>query len=395
MYTIQQILNLVRVDENGDAIQIVETEQQAFNVIFDDVQNGLRVKVINASGNAAPFPAHYERDVIWAQKGKSVAADRYTLLSPSHMTININNILYTLSSQLALVLSVAATWDTTSGTNYTVAANRAGKDFYVYACQPASGLVPVMVISANSTVPSGYTADSSRKVGGFHCLCAAVGTISGHDLTGFAVGDILPDSIWDLKHRPISEPNGMVWSDAAQIWVDIYLASGTGSSTASVYGGTISDSRNWMDFVDDFGAVKKGLLDDIEFQLIAAGSNEETDIFGSADPVTTGGHSDTASRRMISNIGCEDCCGVMWQWLRDQSYLLDGADFPAAKTWAWYNLPGSKGSLYRQADYGDVKLGAGASWGHGSSSGSRARYAANHRWYTSTRLGGRGRSRKT
>lgn len=41
----------------------------------------------------------------------------------------------------------------------------------------------------------------------------------------------------------------------------IGTASGTGGSTASVNGGTILDTRNWMDFVDDFGAVKKQLLD--------------------------------------------------------------------------------------------------------------------------------------
>lgn len=106
--------------------------------------------------------------------------------------------------------------------------------------------------------------------------------------------------------------------------IDIYLASGTGASTTSVNGGTISDTRTWMDFVDDGYAVKKRLLDDAEFQMIATGSNEETNITGSADPVTTSGHVNTASRRMISNIGCEDCTGAMWQWLKDQSYRYDG-----------------------------------------------------------------------
>jgi len=92
-----------------------------------------------------------------------------------------------------------------------------------------------------------------------------------------------------------------------------------------------------MDFVDDFGAVKKTLLGDDEFQLIAAGSNEETNITGSADPVTTGGHSDTVGRRMISNIGCEDCAGAMRQWLRDTSANYD--DTVAA---GWLNLAGDK-----------------------------------------------------
>lgn len=269
---------------------------------------------------------------------------------------------------------------------------QAGKDYYVYACLPASGSVPVFKISLNSTYPSGYDASNSRKIGGFHTLCADVGTISGHPLSGYVATDILPDSVWDLDHRPVSNPEGMVYSEKAGIWVDIYLASGTGSNTASAYGATISDTRNWMDFVDDFASVNKQLLDDAEFQVIAAGSNEETNISGSADPVTTGGHSDTAGRRMISSIGCEDCCGAMWQWLRDQSWRADGLPDTGDPTWAWEDLTGSKGSLYKQGTYGDVKLLAGGPWSSGPACGSRSRSADNDRWGTSTSLGGRGRS---
>lgn len=274
-------------------------------------------------------------------------------------------------------VSTASDMDTGSISN--------GKDYFVYACDNSGTLI--FKISLASTYPSGFTADTSRKMGGFHTLCTNAGTISGHTLTGYTANSILPQSIWDLKHRPICEPTGMVWSDEAQIWVDIYLASGTGGSTASVNNGTISDTRDWMDFVDDFGAVKKQLLDDSEFQLIAAGSNEETNITGSADPVTTGGHSDTASRRMISNIGCEDCAGTMRQWLRDQSAMYD-----AAVAAAWYDLPGSKGSLYRPVDTNDIKLGAGGDWGSAAGCGSRCRYTSGSRWGASTSIGGRGRS---
>lgn len=191
----------------------------------------------------------------------------------------------------------------------------AGKDYYVYVCEDGE-----IKVSLNSTFPAGYSADDSRKIGGFHTLCVAVGTIAGHSLTDFAVKAILPASVWCLNHRPWCSPEGMVWSEAARVWVDIYLQSSTGATTASVYGATITDTRTWMDFVDDLGAVKKRLLDDDEFANIAEGSNQKTNIFGSADPVTTGGHVDTASRRMVSNIGVEDCCGSLWQWLRTQSW---------------------------------------------------------------------------
>ena len=268
----------------------------------------------------------------------------------------------------------------------------AGTDYCIYAC--TDGTTLSFKVSANATVPSGFDAAHSRKIGGFHTLCVAVGTISGHSLTDFAVKDILPASIWDLHHRPVCSPNGMVYSEGINKWVDIYLASGTGASTVSVYGGTISDTRNWMDFADDGGAVKKKMLDDAEFQVIAAGSNEETNITGSSDPGTTGGHVDTASRRMISNIGVEDACGALSQWLSTQSYIY------TSTTGYWGNLPGGKGSYYTNytsdpgasemdnADAGsDVKLVAGGYWASGVNAGSRSRAADGYRWHSHSTLG--------
>jgi formylglycine-generating enzyme required for sulfatase activity len=220
--------------------------------------------------------------------------------------------------------------------------------------------------------------------------------------------DILPASVWDLKHRPVSEPAGMVYVDAIDKWVDIYLASGTGANTLSVYGGTISDNRNWMDFVDDGAAVKKRLLKDYEFQVAAGGSNEGTNI--SADPVTTGGHNDKDARRMISNYGIEDMCGVIWQWLDEQSYRFGGAvnhthqitvsgdpetvtsgnpSNDVAPGFSYKDQTGGKGQLYTQGTWGDVKLIAGGSWNHAMVCGSRGRYAGSCRWAAEPNVCGR------
>lgn len=331
----------------------------------------------------------YARNSLPSIKGTSVAADRYTWQSPAGgLVVGINGTVYALTTQTEIDLSNAANWDTATP-DYTVASARAGKDFYVYACEPASGNTPDIVLSASSTYPSGYTADNSRKISGFHCVCANIGTITGHPLSGFVAGDILPLSVWDLRHRPkTASPEGMVWSEAANIWVDIYLQSGTGATTASAYGATITDTRTWMDHVDDLSDVNKRLLDDGEFQKIAAGGNEETNIAGSADPGTTGGHNDTAGRRMISAIGCEDCAGVMWQWLSDQSFRSD-----YVSGWGWYDLPGAKGSLYNQDGVNgraDVKLRAGGDWDGGAGCGSRCRHASSYRWHTPSDCGARG-----
>jgi hypothetical protein len=333
------------------------------------------------------------------------------------MLLDIGGSMYQLSVQQTLDLSVAGNWDNVSGTDWTVAANRTGKDFYVYACQPASGSVPDLILSTNASIPDAIpsgetpTVDNTRKVSGFHCLCEDVGTISGHLLTGYVQGDILPASVWDILHRPACTPEGMAYDDRQDLWVDIYLTSGTGELTVSAYDATISDDRDWMDFVDDLGAVNKRLLDDHEFQVAARGSNAETNIQGSSDPVITGGYVDEAGRRMISDIGLEGMCGQMYQWLITQGYRADGfthshtvdtttsnASEPtssddAAPGFGWYDLPGSQGLLYRQGGYGDVKLRAGGYWAYGSYCGPRCRVAFSGRWSTYAGLGGRGCAR--
>jgi len=63
--------------------------------------------------------------------------------------------------------------------------------YYVYACQPIDGsLTPVFKISLNSTYPTGgWTADNSRKIGGF-------------DTDGS--GNVSESTLWDLRTQDIS-----------------------------------------------------------------------------------------------------------------------------------------------------------------------------------------------
>lgn len=221
----------------------------------------------------------------------------------------------------------------------------AGKDYYVYACDNSGALV--FKTSLASTYPAGFDANTSRKIGGFHTLCADVGTISGHTLSGYLATNILPQSIWDLKHRSRGLQAGMYWNPDNNLWESIYLASDNGASgVESVNGATILDTLTWNDTVDRCGKVGCRLMTDHEFQRAAEGSNAKTNISGSADPVTTGGHVDTASRRMISNYGAEDCCGVILQWLLDQSYRwdADGTMSAASKTLTIYHAASPSGN---------------------------------------------------
>lgn len=259
-----------------------------------------------------------------------------------------------------------------------------GKDYYIYACHDtADALNPGvrLVVSLNATYPDGFDEQTSRKIGGFHTLCVNVGTIAGHPLSGFEAGDILPASLWCLTHRPETcGPEGMVFVKELGLWVDIYLQSGKGAATRSAYGATTTDTQPWMDHVDDLAAVGKTLLTDTEFSVAALGSNEKTSIQGAADAVTTGGHVDSAGRRMISRYGLEDCCGFLWQWL----------DHPTANGGsAWADLPGNKGSIYGTSN----ALLAGGYWGDTAHCGSRARHTNYSRAVAIAALGGRGRAR--
>lgn len=258
---------------------------------------------------------------------------------------------------------------------------QAGKDYYLYLCDDGAGGTK-FVTSLNSTFPSGYTADNSRKIGGFHTLCVNAGTISGHPLSGYLAGEILPASVWCLNHLPHSSPEGMVYDDSQNVWVDIYLQSGTGTNTKSLFGATVTDTRQYSEHMEDQFLVKKALLNDEEFASAMKGSNQQTNISGSASPVpkTAGGHSDTAGRRMISNIGVEEGCGFLWQWLASTS---------ASGGSSWVTINGSKGNVYGPC----YVLLAGGSWNDGTNCGSKSRNANNGRANALANLGGRGRSR--
>ncbi len=314
-----------------------------------------------------------------------------------------------------------------------------GRDFYLYLVPDGEGGVAV-VASANSTYPNDidplYTALNSRKIGQFHTLCvdaddeqhpltatlaaspgsfaagntclvkrykddgtgfhsfysrSVVSVTAGaqydtvtvsHPLAGFRAGDVLPESVFCLSFRPFSGAEGMVYDPDTDRIPDIYLQSGKGLLTRSEFGATITDTRQQQNHQDDMMRVGKRLLYDYEFSSAAAGSNEKTNIYGSADPVTTGGHKDTAGRRMLSFIGCEDMCGVMWQWLEENA--CNGGS-----SWGTYDGHASFGQMYG-ASYALI---AGGSWADSASCGSRCRLASHARSAAHARLAGRGVSR--
>jgi len=321
--------------ESGTVSWVIDEDDMASNLDTKvPTQQSVKAYVDN---NTTSITIEYDRDIVFKTKTVAEAADRYKVLTPNRMPVYFNDTQFYLSAQVELDLSASASWDTTAGTDFRVAANRAGKDFYIYACDDGS-TTPKILVSGNTSAPSGYNTTTSKKVAGFHCLCVAVGTIASHSLTDYLAGDILPQSVWDLKHMPASPPEGMVYDPNARVWVDIYLASVSGSTLVSVYGGSSAHGGagapggrfHWYKFSQWFAYSQKKMCSQDEFVSFSLGSNQGTTINGGADPTTTGGFSDTAGRRMISHIGVEDCCGNRLQWGRDRGGGAGAASFKDA-----------------------------------------------------------------
>lgn len=243
-----------------------------------------------------------------------------------------------------------------------------GKDYSVYIVLNSDQESADLVVSLNATWPYGATAQNSRRIGGFHTLCAAAGIISGHPLSGFPAGAILPQSVWDLKHRPATcSPAGMVFHPELKFWVDIYMQSGTGTGTVSVFGGTVTKNRSYDSHSEDLAAVGKRMLWDNEFTMAAWGTQPYQAVQGAADPITTGGKVNGAGRRILSHIGCEDMCGCYWQWVYSSTAGSGSA-------WADAN-PNDQGKQYGPP----LAMLAGASWAEASYAGPRARHGNDSR----------------
>ena len=106
--------------------------------------------------------------------------------TPNQITIAAGVLIAVGSSVFKTVLTNLTTANLDTGSGFEM-----GTDYYIYCCDPTNGSDTVdrdevFVISKNSTYPSGYTADNSRKIGGFHygkCTTALFRTAYGPQST--------------------------------------------------------------------------------------------------------------------------------------------------------------------------------------------------------------------
>lgn len=112
-----------------------------------------------------------------------------------------------------------------------------GTDYYIYMVYDDNNNTQTekYIISKSSTYPKNYNENNSRKIGGFHFgivrktddLFFPLGTDNlryGENWRSNVYEGIIPNSIWTLLHRPVSNPEGMVYLNN-NLWGDIYLSS--------------------------------------------------------------------------------------------------------------------------------------------------------------------------
>ena len=289
--------------------------------------------------------------VYWSPQ--PISSNKTTITIPKDTFVDINGTIYRTSANLTINAEFSP-----------------GRHYRIYAVIETTGKLGFR-ISANYTVPSGFTAENSRKIGGYDCLSATVGNISGHPLSGYTAGQILPNSVWDLIHRPKGSPEGYCYIPEVDIWMSIYLLSWDGTRLISASGRVIADGTSSKKFNGELFSEqlhRQGLRLPWrhEFIIGALGSPEGVNIKGSADPNTTGGHSATNNQRIISNYGLEDCTGVLWQWCEDLG-------FAGGSGWTDSVYNSSVDSIKRGQSYGNLfRLLVGAGWDGGATCGSRS-----------------------
>ena len=304
-----------------------------------------------------------------------------------------------------------------------------GKDYYVYLVD--DGADGQFVLSANTTFPAGHSADDTRKIGGFHY--GHIRKVSTDGLwipvdsegTKFGSGSvnwkdnvtvgIIPNSVWDLIHRPKASPEGMV--EVGGMWVDIYpssaaesitleggvsgqhVASGRLQSKYGQYPVTGTEGLNWYGFGELAARSSKRLLSYSEWIQAAYGNpqgEDDADNYGwtktsnsgrtrvgcRVDPSTGSYNAATGIKpAAISAYNVVDTVGNVYEWL-DELLQRDG------ETFQWRDLAGDgKGQIYSGSANSPVAMIAGTHWYHGVLAGPRAAAMSGRPWIVDTGIG--------
>ncbi|WP_018169077.1 hypothetical protein [Thioalkalivibrio sp. ALMg9] len=249
--------------------------------------------------------------------GRVKAAGDFTLDIPD-MALNIGG------HGQGFIVHEALDWDPTANEDGTLGGSLSlGDDVYLYAVADPSG-VATLVASKNITVPDGHTAETTRRIGGFH-----VGRhrplAERYSTTFNPPTVIVPNSVWDHHHRPTCDPTGMVEVIPDQLWADIYLSSEDGGLWPS----TIPLSRHGATPLSGSEGYSRYL--DLPYLAANAGKRLPTlaEFFRYADGAPQGGENDNDTAwssssnsgrtatgtvaKAVSCLGVVDAAGNLWE----------------------------------------------------------------------------------
>lgn len=279
-----------------------------------------------------------------------------------------------------------------------VGTKTAGTDYYVYARADST-----FYISANKTI------SSDRLIGGFHYSLvpeneALTGNKTEADMVN--IRGINAYSFWDLKFRPISNPEGMVYVGGK--WYDIYLlnsehiVNGTSKANATIAGGATTNGRaipkipleyggdgivtygklTWFQVCEIAKAHSKELISYEEFMAIAYGVNEQKSSQTNAYEVVVGKIEHYSN--LTSKYGIEQASGTQWIWGKN----VGGNRDEGSIGWAWRTgLTDNRGNIYALHNNHITAVLLGGFRINSISSGSRASLWRHYVWASDESVG--------
>lgn len=318
----------------------------------------------------------------------------FTKVSPSSFTIPIGTVV--LSGNTAITTSAITTLDLDS--DLDTGSKTAGTDYYVYAKSDSS-----FYISADKTI----TAD--RLIGGFHYgLTTEAEALTGNKTEAdmVAIRGINKYSFWDLKFRPVSDPEGMVHIGGK--WYDIYLlnsehvANGTSKAGLTIAAGTADANGRAVpkipleyggDGTVTYGAFKwfhaaevakantKELISYAEFMAIAYGVDEGKSSQTNAYETVVGAIEHYPN--LTSKFGIEQAAGVEYIWGAD----VGGNRDEGSVAWAWRDVADGRGQIYALHDNHITAVRLGGTRDNDVNAGSRASSWGGCVWYSVWNIG--------
>lgn len=309
---------------NNDSVQpraiklrpMVQLASAANEVSFADYATKFTQALNEAMQTLSASGQEYLQDLTPNQFIKFADKRRLTIAKNTFIKLDVESIAQTLWYINPSDLEFEAESLLDSGATF-----QAGKAYNIFLVPNASNTATELKISLNSTAPTGYTPGDTRRIGGFHTLCVDAGNITwhaNHPLSGFVAGDILPQSVWTLYHRPYASPNNCIYIPCGiPFWRTIYDHAGTLATTSFEYGGTVTRYRTFYGHMQDMMHAGYILPTYEQAAISGYGCEPLKAIMGKSEAASTqaGGHINESSHRIISIYGAEDCCGVTWKIL--------------------------------------------------------------------------------